>query len=168
VGLARFEPLASSHDLSGFECGHMAIDEYARSAGAMADQLIRAKRNYVLVDDESTAQIIGFISLCPYVLPREAMASSGLLPSLEIDHPSFVMLDLVGIDRRWQGRGYGHACIDWALETARTAADLVGSVGLLLSASPHLETFYASRGFRRIDGNPSIWPGEIVMFIPFD
>jgi hypothetical protein len=158
-------PLAD-HDLTGFVCGHPYIDNYIQSGAVWRDQKTRVRRNYVAVD--RAGKVAGFLSLCPFVLPRGTMASSGILPALEEDSPTFIMLDCVAVTKMQQRTGLGCTLVRWAIGRARMASELVGGSALMLSSAPHLETFYAKFGFRRIDGNPDWWScGQVVMYLPF-
>ncbi len=125
--IAPFDP--ARHDRDAFSCGVASVDNFFKRTAnklANADNL----RVYVMVAPEGA--VIGF-----YALNAHAVSFTELPPQFARTRPSHgnipaAYISMIGVDRRFAGRGYGgDLLIDALLRIAR-AADVVGIAVVML------------------------------------
>ena len=99
--MARFERLASEHELRSFRCGNDDLDSWLQDAGITADRAGTA-RVYVWLDDD---QVVGYFAILPHSVRREDVPSAvgrgapGVIPG-------FLLARLaLSEDLHGQGRG---------------------------------------------------------------
>ena len=113
----RVEPLAASHDLDGFDCGHGALNSWIRQYARRATG--QGTRTYLLIDEASGA-LAGYFALAPHLLERdEAPRRIGRGAPQRI--PA-ILLAKLALDARLQGEGLGAELLLHALTTIIVAA----------------------------------------------
>jgi GNAT superfamily N-acetyltransferase len=142
VRLSPPEPLAASHDLSGFNSGVPVLDEWL-IRGALRNQEGGGSRTYVVCEGQ---RVVGY----------HALASGGVLAEhatgrFRRNMPSPIpvaILARLAVDRSWQKRGLGRGLFQDAAFRVLNAADAIGIRGMLVHAiSEDARSFYLSLGF---------------------
>jgi GNAT superfamily N-acetyltransferase len=118
------EPLdPSRHDRAGFASGVAAVDNYLLRT---ANKLMRAGnvRVFVMVDDDET--LIGF-----YALNAHAVQYGELSAAFARDRPGHgaipaAFISMIGVDVRYQGRGFGGDLLVDALRRVALAGHEIG------------------------------------------
>lgn len=122
-------PLDKSHDLSAFDCGVPALNDYLHKY-AWHNQQNRSARTYVAVRDN---RVVGYYSLAAGAVQRADVTprvAKGLA-----NHPVPVfLLARLAVDRTEQGKGLGSGLLKDALVRSLQAADLVGCRAILVHA----------------------------------
>ena len=114
-------PLSAAHDLSGFDCGALALNDYLRKY-AYANQQANAARTYVTVRGN---QVAGYYTLAAGAVRREE--TTGRVSTGLARHPvPIILLARLAIDLNEQGKGIGVALLKDALLRSARAADLIG------------------------------------------
>jgi GNAT superfamily N-acetyltransferase len=124
------EPLDSArHDREGFSCGIAQIDSFFRRT---ANKLTRAGnlRTFVMVGP--AGELIGF-----YAANAHAVAYAELPDRFARNRPAHgsipaAYITIIGVDRRFQGRGYGGDLLVDCLARLAGAADALGIAVVLL------------------------------------
>ena len=139
-----FRRLNRSDDRDAFDCGVESVDAYLKRSARQQTHKNLALI-FVLVEDESSTEIIGFYTLLMGTVACSAFPLKGL-PL--IGSAPIVLLAQLGVDRRWQGQGHGTRLLYGALSQVMLAADHVGCLAVVLNpVDDHAAQFYKSRGF---------------------
>lgn len=127
---ARFEPLdPDRHDRAGFSSGVDQVDNFFRRT---ANKLSRADnlRVFVLVSEKT--ELIGFHAINAHSIDYAELPSRyartrpghGLIPA--------AFISMIGVDERFQGRGFGVDLLFDALVRIDQAAETLGIAVILL------------------------------------
>lgn len=150
---ARFavEPLAKSHDRSGFACGNDRIDRYFRDT--VSQDVKRRYATCFVARDTATGRVAGFYTL-----------SSSNVPLTEVPEPlarklpryptvPAVLIGWLGRDNGYGGLGLGEALLFDAI--ARVARAPIGAHALFADAiDDRAAAFYAAFGFTPLIARP--------------
>jgi len=127
--LSDVEKLTKSHDVSAFDCGNEALNDWLERY-ALVNLLSDAVQTYVV---HRRKAVTGFYSLLAgSVKPHEAphRIAKGLSR-----HPmGVIVLARLAIDKSEQGKGLGQALVKEALIRAERAADVIGVRAVLVHA----------------------------------
>jgi GNAT superfamily N-acetyltransferase len=144
------EPLGASHDLSRFDGGKDALNDWLRSKAARSEG--RSARCYVVCEG---AVVVGYYCLAagavmhaPARLPRTLRAN---LP----DPAPVLLLGRLAVDKAHHGRGIGKGLLKDALQRALAASRVIGARAIVVHAlDDDAAAFYAGFGFRPFPGEP--------------
>jgi GNAT superfamily N-acetyltransferase len=136
-------PLGRHHEVSGFECGQTALNEYLRKH-ALANQQNRSGRTFVVTRNVT---VVGYYTLAagsvePGTAPSRVTKGLGRYPV------PIILLARLAVDQKEKGKGLGHALLKDALLRARQTSDLVGCRAVLVHAKDEVgQAFYRKYGF---------------------
>nr|WP_245433787.1 GNAT family N-acetyltransferase [Methylocystis hirsuta] len=132
--------MSDADELSAFDCGVSALDDWLRRR-ARANQASGASRTYVVCDG---SRVVAY-----YALASGAVAVIAASPRLRRNMPVPVaVLGRLAIDRTWQNQGLGRALIRDATHRVIHAAEAIGIRGVLVHAiSAEAAAFYLAVGF---------------------
>ena len=163
---AIIEPLdPARHDREGFSCGIPQIDNFFRRT---ANKLTRAGnlRTFVMVGP--AGELIGF-----YAANAHAVDYAELPDRFARNRPAHgsipaAYISMIGVDRRFQGRGYGGDLLVDCLTRLAGAADALGIAVVLLDVfdcgDPERvakrRALYTGYGFEPLPSN------ELRLFLP--
>ncbi len=138
--------LARGHDLSAFDCGAPALNDYLRKH-ALANHQNESARTYVATRGD---RVVGYYSLAASSVAPERVpdrVKKGLAR-----HPvPVILLARLAVDRSERGQGLGKGLLKDALLRASRAADLIGCRAVLVHAKDE-----AARAFyEKFDFTPS-------------
>jgi GNAT superfamily N-acetyltransferase len=136
------ERLSAGHDLSGFDCGESALDEWLRRR-ALQNESNGASRTYVV---GVGLKVVGYYTLAHgAVVHAEAPGRVGRnMP----DPVPAMLLGRLAVDRVFQGRKIGAGLLCDAVLRTIQAAEIAGIRAILVHAiSPAAKRFYESYGF---------------------
>jgi GNAT superfamily N-acetyltransferase len=136
-------PLDAAHDLTAFDCGVPALNDFLQKH-ALPNQRNQSARTYVALRAE---RVVGYYSLAAGSVVREetpARVAKGLAA-----HPvPVILLARLAVDRSEQGHGLGAGLLRDALLRAVQAADIVGCRAVLVHAKDEAaQAFYQRFGF---------------------
>ncbi len=136
--------LSPVHDVSRFDCGNAALDEWLRTH-ALRNQGSGASRTYV-VEEES--RVVGYFALANGGVA--AAEAPGKLRRNMPDPIPVMILARLAIDRSWQGRGLGLDLLRDAVLRTQQAAMIARIRALLVHAIDEgAAQFYERAGFLR-------------------
>jgi GNAT superfamily N-acetyltransferase len=142
----RVAPLGAAHDLGGFACGIVDLDEFLRD-DALRLQGRRVARVYVALANE---RIVGYVALVADSLVLE----TGEKKKLKLKHGDPVWVPAVKVGRLatrsdCQQQGVGKALMRFAVDIANHVSDTIGCRLMTLDALPSAITYYEKLGFVR-------------------
>jgi ribosomal protein S18 acetylase RimI-like enzyme len=162
----RIEPLDSArHDRTAFSCGTAQVDNFFRQT---ANKLTRAGnlRSFVMVDPAGS--VIGF-----YAVNAHAIDYAELPDRFARTRPAHgsipaAYIAMIGVDRRFQGRGYGGDLLVDCLARLAHVADALGIAVVMLDVldcgNPEQvarrRALYTGYGFQPLPSN------DLRLFLP--
>jgi GNAT superfamily N-acetyltransferase len=154
------EPLDSTHDRAGFDCGVGALNRYLQQIAAQHVSK-GISRTFVLVDELASPPkpILGFfsISLCQVVASDLPKRWAKRLP----ERIPAMRLGRLAVATSRQDQGFGKALLIEAMSRVCSVADVVGGVGLFVDAKDEIAAaFYAKFGFEPVPEVP------LTLFLP--
>lgn len=146
----RLEPLAATHDRSGFSCGVESLDAYLKTQAGQ-DVCRKANAVFVLVAPAEPRRVLGYFTLCATAL------SQGEVPDAARKHVpryplvSATLIGRLAVSKDHQGQGLGAILLAQALRKAHDSADAVGSSMVVVDAIDEgAARFYFAHGFVRL------------------
>lgn len=154
------EPLdPARHDRAAFFCGVEQVDNFFKRA---ANKLVAADNLRVFVMTSAAGELIGF-----YALNAHAVSYADLPGKYARTRPGHgsipaAYISMIGVDARYQGKGYGGDLLVDALGRIAVAAEQIGVSVVMLDVlddgSPDRvakrKALYESYGFAAIPSNP--------------
>jgi GNAT superfamily N-acetyltransferase len=130
------EPLSPDHDLSDFDCGEPALDDWLRHRALRNES--RFSRTYVLCTGN---RVLAFVSIAAGAVDRAE--APGKLRRNAPDSIPVAVIARLAVDRRHAGRGLGADLLSDALHRITRAADTIGIAAVLVHAkSDAARAFY--------------------------
>ena len=155
--LSAIEKLGSHHDLSAFDCGDAALDDWLRRF-ALANQTAEAVQTYVI---HRGGRVVGYTTLAAGSVEREQVPGR-VARGLARHAVPVVILARLAVGRREQGRGLGKALLKDALLRIAGAADVIGIRAVLV----HAKDEDARASYQRFDFEPSpVDPLQMFLFM---
>jgi GNAT superfamily N-acetyltransferase len=136
------EKISSEHDLSQFQCGEPALDEWLRRR-ALQNEESGASRTYVVCAGK---RVVGY-----YALAAGAIAHVDAPGRVRRNMPDPVPVMVIGrlaVDQSTQGQAIGPALLRDAVLRTLQAAEIAGVRAILVHAiSGRAKRFYEKSGF---------------------
>jgi len=154
----RPEQLGNDTTLEGFRSGLALVDSWAQNHASSAKRRGTAVVYVSYTADRSTPA--GFYTLSSHSIERASIAGGWLRRNAPDQVPA-VLLGMLGVDARFQGRGLGATLLADAIARSLNIADARGSKALVVDpANDSARDFYTKHGFASI-------PGTNRLFLPF-
>jgi GNAT superfamily N-acetyltransferase len=136
-------PLEAGHDVTAFDCGATALNEYLRKY-VLINQQNQSARTYVAC---RAGQVVAYYTLAAGSVRREE-APDRIVKGLARHPVPLILLARLAVDRTEQGHGLGRGLLKDALLRASQAADLIGCRAVLVHAKDDAaKAFYEKFGF---------------------
>ncbi len=144
-GAANISPperLSPNHDLSQFECGELALDDWLRKRAQKNDES-GASRTYVV---SVRKKVVGYYALAVGAVAH--VAAPGRIRRNMPDPIPVMVVGRLAIDRSMQGQSLGAALLRDAVLRTLQAAEIAGIRAILVHAiSERAKSFYQKWGF---------------------
>ena len=141
-GIGPPEKLSARHDLSGFDSGEPALDDWLRR---------RAERNVASGASRTYVVCVGRKLVGYYTLAAGAIAHAGAPGRIRRNMPDPVPVMLLGrlaVDKAFHGQGVGTGLLRDAVLRIVQAAEIAGIRAILVHAiSEEAKRFYEKYGF---------------------
>ena len=149
--LHRPEPIGAQHQLVGFDCGAMALNEFLVRHALTNHQSGSAK---TFVATTANMLVVGYYSLAAAQVSH-AEAPARLQKGVARHPIPVVLLARLAVDRGWQGRGVGPGLLKDAILRVLSAAEDIGVRALLVHAKDdEAKAFYQHYDFEPLPAYP--------------
>ena len=114
------------------------------------------------LDEDAPRTVLGYFTLAMASVPRDAFPKKFVRGRPPYDLP-LILLARLAVDRRFAGRGLGHALISEALRISLRVADEVGCRCVITDAYRDRVAWYARYGFVLIEGGAESGPQRMFL-----
>jgi GNAT superfamily N-acetyltransferase len=159
VAIRRLE---ESDAVEGFDCGDEPLNNYLKRHAWTNQEKVSIGVTYVAVDESTPRTVQGYFTLATSSVPRDRFPSKYVRGLPPYDLP-LILLARLAVDKRFSGRGLGHAMIAEALKITLRVADEVGCRCIITDAYPDKVGWYARYGFLPIKGAAASGPQKMFL-----
>jgi GNAT superfamily N-acetyltransferase len=147
-----------------FDCGDEPLNNYLKRHAWANQQKSSIGVTYVAVDEGAPSSVIGYFTLATASVPRDAFPKKHVrgLPPYELP---LILLARLAVDRRFSGKGLGHALISEVFKIALRVADDVGCRCIIADAYRDRVNWYARYGFVALEGAAESSPHRMFLDI---
>src|SRR5712691_6520198 len=156
--------LEEHDEVENFDCGHDALNNYLKRHAWTNQQKSLIGVSYVALDEDAPRTVVGYFTLPTASVPRDAFPKKYVRGLPPYDLP-LILLARLAVDRRFSGRGVGHALISEALRISLRVADEVGCRCIITDAYRGRVAWYARYGFVPIQGSAENGPQRMFLDI---
>jgi GNAT superfamily N-acetyltransferase len=143
--------LEESDEVEGFDCGDEPLNNYLKRHAWTNQQKVSIGVTYVAVDESARRTVLGYFTLATSSGPSDRFPNKYVRGLPPYDLP-LILLARLAVDKRFSGRGLGHAMIAEALKITLRVADEVGCRCIITDAYPDKVGWYARYGFIPLEG----------------
>jgi GNAT superfamily N-acetyltransferase len=143
--------LEEPDEVDGFDCGDAALNNYLKQHAWTNQSKSSIGVSHVAVDEAAPRIVLGYFTLAMASVRRDAFPAKYVCGLPPYDLP-LVLLARLAVDRRFVGRGLGHALISEAFRIGLRVADAVGCRAIVTDAYRDRAGWYARYGFVPIEG----------------
>ena len=149
-------------DVESFDCGDEALNNYLRRHAWTNQQKSSIGVTYVALDESAPRAVLGYFTLATSSVPRDSLPKKYVRGLPPYDLP-LILLARLAVDRRFTGRGLGHALLSEALKITLRVADEVGCRRIVTDAYPDKVGWYARYGFVPLEGALATSPQKMFL-----
>jgi GNAT superfamily N-acetyltransferase len=149
-------------EVEGFDCGDEPLNNYLRHHAWTNQQKISIGVTYVAVDESAPRIVLGYFTLATSSVPRDRLPKKYVRGLPPYDLP-LILLARLAVDKRFSGRGLGHALISEALKITLHVAGEVGCRCVVTDAYRDKAGWYARYGFIPLEEAEK--PSTLKMFL---
>lgn len=154
--------LEEKDEVDRFDCGDAALNNYLQRHAWTNQQKTSIAVTYVALDEGAPRIVLGYFTLATASVPRDDFPKKYVrgLPAYNLP---MVLLARLAVDRRFAGRGLGHALISEALRITLRVADEVGCRCIITDAYRDRISWYQRYGFVVIEGASAAGPQRMFL-----
>ncbi len=163
--MIEIRKLKKSDDRSSFSCGEIEIDYFFQKYAGQNQFKHYIGTTYIATDNK---KIFGFITISV-----GSISCDNLPNNLQKKLPNYPLPILhilrIGVDKRYQNKGFGKKLIFSALQLSLLQKEYFGCIGVVVDAKKNAVKFYQRLGFVEIDvvrGLSKTRPLPTPMFLP--
>ena len=133
--------------VESFDCGDAPLNNYLHRYAWTNQQKVSIGVTCVAVDEAASRTVLGYFTLAASSIPRDKLPKKYVRGLPPYDLP-LILLAHLAVDKRFSGRGLGHALTSEAFKAIPRVADDVGCrcvitdaywvVRVLVCGTPHL------------------------------
>jgi GNAT superfamily N-acetyltransferase len=154
--------LEEHDEVKNFDCGDEPLNNYLKRHAWTNQAKTSIGVTYVAVDEGAFRVVLGYFTLAMASVPREAFPKKYVRGLPHYDLP-LVLLARLAVERRFAGRGLGHALISEALRVSLRAADEGGCRCIVTDAYRDRIGWYARYGLVPIEGAAESAPQRMFL-----
>jgi GNAT superfamily N-acetyltransferase len=150
--------------VEAFDCGDDPLNNYLKRHAWANQQKSSIGVTYVATDEGAPRTVLGYFTLATASVPRDAFPRKYVRGLPPYDLP-LILLARLAVDRRFSGKGLGHALISEAFKIALRVADDVGCRCIITDAYRERTDWYARYGFIALEGAAKTGPQRMFLDI---
>ena len=150
--------------VEAFDCGDDPLNNYLKRHAWANQQKSSLGVTYVAIDEGAPRTVLGYFTLATASVPRDAFPRKYVRGLPPYDLP-LILLARLAVDRRFSGKGLGHALISEAFKIALRVADDVGCRCIITDAYRERTDWYARYGFIPLEGAAETGPHRMFLDI---
>jgi GNAT superfamily N-acetyltransferase len=151
------------HDeVENFDCSDDALNNYLNRHAWTNQQKSSIGVSYAALDEDAPRTVLGYFTLAMSSVPRDAFPKKYVRGLPPYDLP-LILLARLAVDRRFAGRGLGHALISEALRISLRVAEEVGCRSIITDVYRDRVSWYARYGFVPIEGGAPTGPQRMFL-----
>ncbi len=150
--------------VEAFDCGDDPLNNYLKRHAWANQQKSSLGVTYVAIDEGAPRTVLGYFTLATASVPRDAFPRKYVRGLPPYDLP-LILLARLAVDRRFSGKGLGHALISEAFKIALRVADDVGCRCIITDAYRERTDWYARYGFIPLEGAAATGPQRMFLDI---
>ncbi len=154
--------LEGPDELESFDCGDEPLNNYLKRHAWTNQEKSSIGVTYVAIEESLPRIVLGYFTLATSSIPRDGLPKKHVRGLPPYDLP-LVLLARLAVDRRFCGKGLGHALISEALKITLRVADEVGCRCVITDAYRDKVDWYARYGFIPIEGAAEIGPQKMFL-----
>lgn len=156
--------LQESDETGGFDCGDIPLNNYLKNYAWTNQEKISVGVTYVALEEAAPHAVLGYFTLATASVPREAFPKKYVrgLPNYPLP---LILLARLAVDRRFAGKGIGHALISEAFRISLRVANDVGCRCIITDAYREKVGWYSRYGFVPIEGAAAEGPQRMFLDI---
>jgi GNAT superfamily N-acetyltransferase len=154
--------LEASDEVEDFDCGDGPLNNYLKRYAWTNQEKSSIGVSYVAVDESAPRLVLGYFTLAMASVPRDAFPKKYIRGLPAYDLP-LILLARLAVDRRFAGRGLGHALISEALRISVRVAGEVGCRSIITEAHRDRISWYSKYGFVPIEGAAANGPQRMFL-----
>jgi GNAT superfamily N-acetyltransferase len=156
--------LEQEDEVENFDCGDEPLNNYLRRHAWSNQEKSSIGVTYIAVDEGAPRAVLGYFTLAMASVPRDVFPKKYVRGLPTYDLP-LILLARLAVDRRFAGRGLGHALISEAFRISLRVADEVGCRCIVTDAYRDRISWYARYGFVPIEGATEGGPQRMFLDI---
>jgi len=145
-----------------FDCGDEPLNNYLRRHAWANQQKSSIGVTYVAIEEGAPRTVLGYFTLATASVPRDSFPKKYVRGLPPYDLP-LILLARLAVDRRFSGKGLGHALISEAFNVALRVADDVGCRGIIADAYRGRVEWYSRYGFVALEGGAPTGPERMFL-----
>ena len=154
--------LEESDELESFDCGDEPLNNYLKRHAWINQEKISIGMTYVAIEESTPRTVLGYFTLATSSIPRDSLPKKYVRGLPPYDFP-LILLARLAVDRRFSGKGLGHALISEALKITLRVADEVGCRCVITDAYRDKVDWYARYGFIPVEGATENGPQRMFL-----
>jgi GNAT superfamily N-acetyltransferase len=154
--------LEEPDEVKNFDCGDEPLNNYLKRHAWNNQEKSSLGVSYVAIDEVAPRAVLGYFTLAMASVTREAFPKKYVRGLPPYDLP-LILLARLAVDRRFAGRGLGHALISEAFRISLRVADEVGCRCIVTDAYRDRISWYARYGFVPIEGAAESGPQRMYL-----
>lgn len=148
MSIERPRKITAKDPVENFSCGVTLIDDWAHERAKKAEQ----RGTAIVYVSCCNGEVAGLYSLCTHSMIRDNIPGGWLKRNAPESIPA-ILLGMLAVDKRYQGRGLGSSLLQDAINRSMLVSEQVGAKALLVDPlDPSAEAFYRHFGFKPIPG----------------
>jgi len=149
-------------EVEHFDCGDEPLNNYLKRHAWANQQKSSIGVTYVAIDEAASRTVIGYFTLATASVPRDAFPKKYVRGLPPYDLP-LLLLARLAVDRRFSGKGLGHALISEVFKIAIRIADDVGCRCIITDAYRDRIDWYGRYGFVPLEGAAASGPQRMFL-----
>jgi GNAT superfamily N-acetyltransferase len=154
--------LEEPDEVEGFHCGDEPLNSYLKRHAWTNQEKSSIGVTYVAVEESTPHIVLGYFTLATSSIPRDSLPKRHVRGLPPYDLP-LVLLARLAVDKRFTGKGLGHALISEAFKITLRVANEVGCRCIITDAYRDKVDWYARYGFVPLEGAAENGPQKMFL-----